>query len=86
MLTICKCNIITIKLHYETMRIEKGFIVVDREVDVEMLKHNIEKTRKKLNILVNQNRIEITKEILDISRELDALINEYYWTCHRSLW
>jgi len=68
------------------MRIEKGFIVVDREVDVEMLKHNIEKTRKKLNILVNQNRIEITKEILDISRELDALINEYYWTCHRSLW
>ncbi len=51
------------------------------EIDAKRLKQDIEKTREKLNLLMNQNTLDITDEILVVSQKLDTLINEYYWIC-----
>lgn len=48
------------------------------KLKVQGLKRNIEETKQKLNILMNQNAPDITEEILDTSQKLDTLINDYY--------
>ena len=48
------------------------------ELKVQRLKRNIEETREKLNVLMDQNAPDITDEIADTSHKLDTLINDYY--------
>jgi len=49
-----------------------------REAQLKKLKKDIERIRKRLNKLVDQNDFEITENILDISRQLDIMISGYY--------
>ncbi|KPU45778.1 hypothetical protein OXPF_10130 [Oxobacter pfennigii] len=53
------------------------FIYIE-ELKIQGLKRTIEKTRKKLNSLLEQDEAKITDEILDTSHKLDILINNYY--------
>ncbi|OGO77184.1 MAG: hypothetical protein A2Y23_01800 [Clostridiales bacterium GWB2_37_7] len=39
----------------------------------------IEEARERLNDLMDRNTIEVTEEVLYLSRELDILINYYYY-------
>ena len=48
------------------------------ELKVQRLKRNIEETKEKLNILMNQNAPDITEKILDTSQKLNTLIKDYY--------
>lgn len=42
------------------------------------LKRDIEETREKLNVLVDQKALDISEEVLDTSQRLDILIANYY--------
>jgi len=48
------------------------------KLKIQILNRNIEETKQKLNILMNQNALDITEEILDTSQKLDTLIKDYY--------
>lgn len=48
------------------------------ELKVQRLKRNIEEMKEKLNVLMDQNAPDITREILDTSQKLDTLIKNYY--------
>lgn len=43
----------------------------------------IEEIREKINVLVDQNALNITEEVLDISRKLDMFIMNYYYTLRK---
>ncbi len=49
-----------------------------RGLKMQRLKRDIEETREKLNVLVDQYALNITEEVLDTSRRLDMLIANYY--------
>jgi len=49
-----------------------------RGLKIQRLKRDIEETREKLNVLVDQNALDITEEVLDTSQRLDILIVNYY--------
>ena len=42
------------------------------------IKKNIEETREKLNVLMDQNAPDMNEEISDTSQKLDTLIKDYY--------
>ncbi len=50
----------------------------DWQLEVQRLKRNIEDTRERLNILIDQNVPSKTDEIMDTSQKLDVLIKDYY--------
>lgn len=49
-----------------------------RGLKKQRLKRDIEEAREKLNVLVDQNALDITEEVLDTSQRLDILIVNYY--------
>ena len=50
----------------------------NQELNLQSLKRDIEETREKLTVLIGQDTLDITEEVLDISRKLDILIVDYY--------
>ena len=59
--------------------LEGDSILSTKELKTQGIISKIEETRRKLNCLMNQITPEVTEEALLISRELDALINDYYY-------
>lgn len=49
-----------------------------REAELQRLKIDIEGMREELNLQIEQDAPNITKEILNTSRKLDKLIVNYY--------
>lgn len=43
------------------------------------VKRDIDETREKLNVLVDQNALDITEEVLGASQKLDIFIMNYYY-------
>ena len=49
-----------------------------RELKIQRLKRDIEETREKLYMLMDQNAPDITEEVLNTSQKLDIFIVNYY--------
>jgi Spo0E like sporulation regulatory protein. len=60
------------------MRGVRFFIMNILGLKKQRLKRDIEETREKLNVLVDQKALDISEEVLDTSQRLDILIANYY--------